>query len=48
MVHPDRQFKDYEPLNPGEPIFLTFEGKTIAYEDKSKVYSVFINEAAYI
>lgn len=47
MIHPNLQFKDYEPLNPGEPIFLTFEGKTIAYEGKSTVYPVFINEAAY-
>lgn len=47
MIHPNLQFKDYEPLNPGQPMFLTFEGKTIAYEGKSIVYPVFINEAAY-
>ena len=47
MIHPNLQFKDYEPLNPGQPMFLTFEGKTIAYEGKSTVYPVFINEAAY-
>jgi aspartoacylase len=47
MIHPNLQFKDYEPLNPGEPIFLTFDGKTIAYEGKSTVFPVFINEAAY-
>lgn len=47
MIHPNLQFKDYEPLNPGQPIFLTFEGKTITYEGKSTVYPVFINEAAY-
>lgn len=47
MIHPQLQFKDYEPLNHGEPMFLTFEGRAIAYEDKSTVYPVFINEAAY-
>lgn len=47
MIHPQLQFKDYEPLNPGEPMFLTFEGRVIAYEGKSKVYPVFINEASY-
>ncbi|MGB3208707.1 MAG: aspartoacylase [Crinalium sp.] len=47
MIHPQLQFKDYQPLNTGDPIFLTFEGKTITYEGQSTVYPVFINEAAY-
>lgn len=47
MIHPQIQFKDYEPLHPGEPIFLTFEGKTITYQGISTVYPIFINEAAY-
>jgi aspartoacylase len=47
MIHPQLQFRDYEPLNPGDPIFLTLDGKAIAYEGKSTVYPVFINEAAY-
>jgi aspartoacylase len=47
MIHPQIQFKDYEPLHPGEPIFLTFGGEAIAYEGTSTVYPVFINEAAY-
>jgi aspartoacylase len=47
MIHPQLQFRDYEPLNPGEPIFLTFDGKAIAYEGTSTVYPIFINEAAY-
>ncbi|HAC64832.1 MAG TPA: aspartoacylase [Cyanothece sp. UBA12306] len=47
MVHPNLQFKDYQPLNPGDPLFLTFEGKTISYEGDFTVYPVFINEAAY-
>lgn len=47
MIHPQLQFRDYEPLHPGEPMFLTFDGQAIAYEGTSTVYPVFINEAAY-
>lgn len=47
MIHPQLQFRDYEPLHPGDPIFLTFDGRAIAYEGKETVYPVFINEAAY-
>ncbi|MDZ8107282.1 MAG: aspartoacylase [Nostoc sp. DedQUE12a] len=47
MIHPRLQFRDYEPLNPGEPIFLTFAGKDILYDGVSTVYPIFINEAAY-
>ncbi|BBD62408.1 aspartoacylase [Nostoc sp. HK-01] len=47
MIYPQLQFRDYEPLNPGEPIFLTFDGTAIAYQGQSTVYPIFINEAAY-
>jgi aspartoacylase len=47
MIHPQLQFRDYEPLNPGDPMFLSFEGKDIFYEGVSTVYPIFINEAAY-
>ncbi|WP_016949036.1 aspartoacylase [Anabaena sp. PCC 7108] len=47
MIHPKLQFQDYEPLHPGDPIFLTFTGKDICYEGESTVYPVFVNEAAY-
>lgn len=47
MIHPRLQFRDYQPLHPGEPIFLTFDGQEIPYEGDSIVYPVFINEAAY-
>jgi succinylglutamate desuccinylase len=47
MIHPQLQFQDYQPLYPGEPMFLTFEGEMIAYAGESTVYPVFINEAAY-
>lgn len=47
MIHPELQFRDYQPLNPGELIFLTLEGNAIAYQGTSTVYPIFINEAAY-
>ncbi|TAE61173.1 MAG: aspartoacylase [Nostocales cyanobacterium] len=47
MIHPKLQSKDYQPLHPGDPIFLTFEGREIFYQGESTVYPIFINEAAY-
>lgn len=47
MIHPQLQGRDYEPLHPGEPMFLGFDGKAIAYAGTSTVYPIFINEAAY-
>ncbi|MCU0567842.1 MAG: aspartoacylase [Oculatellaceae cyanobacterium Prado106] len=47
MIHPQLQFQDYQPLNPGDPMFLTFEGDAIAYSGSHTVYPIFINEAAY-
>lgn len=46
-IHPQLQFKDYEPLQPGEPIFLTFAEESILYQGESIVFPIFINEAAY-
>ena len=47
MIHPQRQGKDYEPIEAGDPLFLTFSGETIVYEGRSIVFPIFINEAAY-
>ncbi|MEG3846600.1 aspartoacylase [Microcoleus sp. herbarium19] len=47
MIHPQLQGRDYEALNPGDPIFLTFDSEPVLYEGKSTVYPIFINEAAY-
>ncbi len=47
MVHPQLQDLDYSPLNPGDPMFLKFDGQSIAYEGESTVWPIFINEAAY-
>ncbi|MGB3515919.1 MAG: aspartoacylase [Elainellaceae cyanobacterium] len=47
MIHPQLQFKDYEPLHPGDLMFLLLSGEEIAYTGHETVYPVFINEAAY-
>lgn len=47
MIHPKLQDGDYQALNPGDPMFLTLDGKTIVYEGQSTVWPIFINEAAY-
>ncbi|WP_193197139.1 aspartoacylase [Nostoc sp. MG11] len=47
MIHPKLQDRDYQALNPGDPIFLTFDDETIFYQGKSTVWPIFINEAAY-
>lgn len=47
MIHPRLQHQDYQPLHPGDPVFLTFDQDAIAYEGNRVVYPIFINEAAY-
>eukprot|EP00058_Branchiostoma_floridae_P013235 XP_002598723.1 hypothetical protein BRAFLDRAFT_95841 [Branchiostoma floridae] len=47
MIHPELQDKDWHPLQPGDPMFLTLDGETIKYEGDSTIYPAFINEAAY-
>ncbi|QKQ76519.1 aspartoacylase [Nostoc sp. TCL240-02] len=47
MIHPELQDKDYQALNPGDPMFINFDNKTIVYKGASTVWPIFINEAAY-
>jgi len=47
IIHHRLQFRDYEPLYPEEPIFLSFAGEEIVYQGDCVAYPVFINEAAY-
>lgn len=47
MIHPQLQGRDYQKLSPGEPIFLSFNGQTIYYEEEQPVWPIFVNEAAY-
>jgi aspartoacylase len=52
LVHPRRQHRDWQPMRPGDPLFLDRVGGTLAYEPPAglgsePVWPVFINEAAY-
>ncbi|SNY44177.1 aspartoacylase [Arsukibacterium tuosuense] len=47
MVHRNVQDKDYQPIHPGDPIFMLFDGTEIYYDGEQTVYPTFINEAAY-
>jgi len=47
MIHPQLQSQDYQPLKPGDPMFVTFTGVDILYTGQSITYPIFINEAAY-
>ena len=48
MIHKDFQNRNYEMLEPGQPIFYTFGGDTILYDGQDSGYPVFTNEAAYL
>ena len=52
LIHPQRQGRDWQPMRPGEALFLDAVGGTVAYEppqglEGRTVWPVFINEAAY-
>ena len=47
LVHPSIQDQDFKPLEPGEPMFTLFDGRTVVYEGDRTVFPHFINEAAY-
>ncbi len=50
-VHPRLQDRDWWPLRPSDPLFLTLDGTSLTWEpgpaDPETVWPVFINEAAY-
>lgn len=47
VIHPNLQDQDWKPLHPGDPMFLTLDGKTMPLGGDCTVYPVFVNEAAY-
>ncbi|MFN9547590.1 MAG: aspartoacylase [Cyanobacteriota bacterium] len=52
LVHPRLQDRDWRPLRPGDPLFLSLDGTTTVPwvpgpGDSAMVWPVFINEAAY-
>ena len=47
MIHPKVQDRDFQPLNPGDPLFLLQNGEVVFYQDEPGLCPAFINEAAY-
>jgi aspartoacylase len=47
MIHAERQDQDYHAISKGDPLFMLFDGTTVAYEGDETLYGCFINEAAY-
>lgn len=47
MVHKAVQDRDYQPIQPGQPIFTLFTGEEVVFAGQEVVYPTFINEAAY-
>ncbi|KAF4118339.1 hypothetical protein G5714_000390 [Onychostoma macrolepis] len=46
-IHPQLQDKDFCLLKQGDPLFLSFSGETVNYEEEETLHPFFINEAAY-
>lgn len=47
MLHPNLQDADYQPINPGDPVFITLAGEDLPFSEDEVLYGAFINEAAY-
>jgi len=52
LLHPQRQGRDWQPLQPGQPLFVDAEGRSQPYVPPAglegrTVWPVFVNEAAY-
>ena len=52
LVHPQRQHRDWQPMRPGDPLFVDRSGAPVPYTppaglEGEPVWPVFINEAAY-
>lgn len=47
VIHPNLQDQDWKPLHPGDPVFVSLDGKVTPLGGDCTVYPVFVNEAAY-
>lgn len=47
IVHKALQDRDYEPLRPGDPVFVSYDGTVIDWQGDDTVYPIFINEGGY-
>ncbi|KAL1023556.1 hypothetical protein UPYG_G00042350, partial [Umbra pygmaea] len=46
-IHPQLQDRDFGLLHQGEPMFLTFSGDVLKYEEEEALHPFFVNECAY-
>ncbi|ROL46561.1 N-acyl-aromatic-L-amino acid amidohydrolase (carboxylate-forming) B [Anabarilius grahami] len=46
-IHPQLQDRDFCLLKRGDPLFLSFSGETVKYEEEEPLHPFFINECAY-
>ena len=46
-IHPERENADFQPIEPGDPLFINLDGEVIRHEGEDTVWPMFINEAAY-
>ncbi len=47
-IHPNRQGKDWEPLEKGSPLFICSDGHVVRFLGDDPLVPVFINEASYL
>lgn len=48
MIHSLAEGRDFAPIAPGAPLFLSFDGTEIPWDGPDPLYSCFIGEAAYL
>ena len=46
-IHPNLQFKDFNKIEKGDPLFIDFSANTIPYQEDEPAWPTFINEHAY-
>jgi aspartoacylase len=47
MLHPNILRRDYQAIQPNQPIFLGFDGQEIIYRGESTLYPIFVGESSY-
>ena len=47
MLHPEILQRDYQAIQPNQPIFIGFDGQEIIYRGASELYPIFVGESSY-
>ncbi|GCA91999.1 aspartoacylase [Microcystis aeruginosa 11-30S32] len=47
MSNPEILQRDYQAIQPNQPIFLGFDGQEIIYRGESELYPIFVGESSY-